>query len=150
MRSRCLVRARQPSFARVIRFLFAALTFLVPVGSMAAQSPDTAVLRPAASGVYSEDQAVQGKATFQMYCASCHSPTFHTDDAFRKGWFGRSVYELFRVLKTTMPEDNVGGLSDDEYARVIACILQINGFPAGKDSLPADSTVMSRVKIGAR
>ena len=64
------------------------------------------------------------------------------------GWFGRSVYDLFKVLKTTMPEDNIGGLSDEEYTRVIAYILKLNGFPAGKDSLSSDSTVTRGIRIG--
>ena len=52
------------------------------------------------------------------------------------------------TLKTTMPEDNIGGLSDDEYTRVISYILKLNGFPAGKDSLAADTTAMRKLRIG--
>lgn len=65
-------------------------------------------------------------------------------------WFGRRVSDLFRVLKTTMPEDNIGGLSDDDYTRVITYILRLNGFPTGKDSLPSDSTFMRGIRIGPR
>ncbi len=104
--------------------------------------------RSAAIGVYSVEQAARGDTVFKATCASCHEPTFHSDAQFRMNWFGRSVYDLFKILKTTMPEDNIGGLSDDEYTRVIAYILKLNGFPASMDSLRADTLEMQRIRIG--
>lgn len=101
-----------------------------------------------APGVYSDAQAAKGRTAFQMYCASCHAASDYAGEQFRMNWFGRRVSDLFRVLKTTMPEDNIGGLSDDDYTRVITYILKLNGFPAGPDSLPADSTRMRAIRIG--
>lgn len=121
------------------------LALLVAAAPLAAQSSDTT---RAATGTYTEDQAARGDTAFKKHCLSCHSPTFHADEQFRMNWFGRSVYDLFKVLKTTMPEDNIGGLSDDDYTRVIAYILKLNGFAAGADSLRADSTAMRRIRIG--
>ena len=57
----------------------------------------------------------RGDVAFQSYCLSCHTPTFHTGEQFRMSWLGRTVYDYFKVVKTTMPEDNPGGLTDDEY-----------------------------------
>ena len=99
-------------------------------------------------GVYNDAQATQGRTAFEMYCASCHAASDYAGEQFRMNWFGRKVSDLFRVLKTTMPEDNIGGLSDDDYTRVITYILKLNGFPAGKDSLPSDSTLMRAIRIG--
>ena len=56
-------------------------------------------------------------------------------------------YDLFKTLKTTMPDDNPGSLSDDQYTRVIAYILKLNGFASGTDSLAADSTAMRRLRL---
>jgi len=106
-------------------------------------------LERSASGSYAEDQAAKGKTLYETHCASCHETSFHTDEQFRFNWFGRTVYELFKTLKTTMPEDNPGGLSDDEYTRVITYILKLNGFAPGTDSLPSDSLVQKRVRIRA-
>jgi mono/diheme cytochrome c family protein len=101
------------------------------------------------SGAFTEDQVKRGEITFQNYCLSCHTPTFHTGEQFRMSWFGRTVYDYFKVVKTTMPEDNPGGLTDEEYTRVIVYIFRMNGFPAGTDSLPADTLAMKTIRIVA-
>lgn len=85
---------------------------------------------------------------YASYCASCHTTAFHTDAQFRFNWLGRSVLELFKVLRATMPEDNPGALSDDDYLRVIAYILQLNGYPPGPDSLVADTTRLRTIRFG--
>jgi mono/diheme cytochrome c family protein len=101
------------------------------------------------AGAFSEDQVKRGELAFQSYCLSCHTPTFHTGEQFRMNWLGRTVYDYFKVVKTTMPEDNPGGLTDEEYARVIVYIFKMNGFPTGADSLPADTVVMKSIRIAA-
>jgi mono/diheme cytochrome c family protein len=120
---------------------------ILAAAPLAAQT-DASGERSVTHGAYADDQAAKGEKAFQVYCASCHTTADHTDEKFRFNWFGRTVYDLFKTLKTTMPEDNVGGLTDDEYARVIAYILKINGFPAGADSLKADSVEMAKIRIG--
>ena len=115
----------------------------------AASAQTNGDLKPATAGVYKEEQAVLGDSLFQRNCLSCHTPTFHSDDQFKMNWIGRTVFDLFKLLKTTMPEDNIGGLSDDDYTRVIAYILKLNGFPAGADSLSADTLAQKRIKIGS-
>ena len=125
-------------------FVIAALVIVATATEAQAQE-----LKPASAGVYKEDQAARGDTLFQRTCLSCHTPSFHADEQFRMNWIGRTVFDLFKLLKTTMPEDNIGGLSDDDYTRVIAYILKLNGFPAGADSLSADSLAQRRIKIGA-
>ncbi|MEX2153158.1 MAG: cytochrome c [Gemmatimonadaceae bacterium] len=115
---------------------------------LAAQSNGPPERSAATHGAYAEDQATQGEMVFKKFCASCHELSFHTGEQFRMSWFSRTVYDLFKVLKTTMPEDNIGGLTDDEYARVMAYVFKLNGFPASADSLRADSLEMQRIRIG--
>lgn len=122
----------------------------VAAASAAAQTPappDTT--RPATKGVYTEEQSARGDTVFQKFCLACHTPSSYSDSTFRANWFGRTVFDLFKTLKSTMPEDNIGGLTDDEYTRVIAYILKLNGFPAGADSLRADSIATRRIRIGS-
>ena len=114
-----------------------------------ASAQDAGTLKPASAGVYKEDPAARGDTVFQRTYLSCHTPSFHAAEQFKMNWIGRTVYDLFKLLKTTMPEDNIGGLSDDDYTRVIAYVLKLNGFPAGADSLSSDSLAQKRIKIGS-
>lgn len=123
--------------------------FVIVAAASVAQAQTSPDLRPATAGVYNEEQALSGDTLFQRNCISCHTPQFHADEQFKMNWLGRTVYDLFKLLKTTMPEDNIGGMSDDDYTRVIAYILKLNGFPAGADSLSADSLAQKRIKIGS-
>jgi len=126
------------------------LSLVMAASSLRAQSADqNGVPERSAAGTYTEDQASRGKIVYDSYCAACHTTAFHTDEQFRFNWFGRTVADLFKTLRTTMPEDNPGGLGDDDYARVIAYILKLNGFAAGADSLPADTLVMKTIRIRA-
>ena len=130
---------------------FLSLTLLLaPAAGMAQSNGSTSVVAATSTtqGVYSDAQAAKGRTAFEAYCASCHAASDYAGEQFRMNWYGRRVSDLFRVLKTTMPEDNIGGLSDDDYTRVITYMLKLNGFPAGKDSLPSDSTVMRGIRIG--
>src|SRR3954469_1499413 len=120
----------------MFRIILLAALAAVPLSAQTNTSPpDTS--RDAA-GAYTDSQATLGEKVYQGNCLSCHETTFHTGEQFRFSWFGRSVYDLFKLLKTTMPDDNVGGLSDDDYTRVIAYILKLNGFSPGADSLKGD------------
>jgi mono/diheme cytochrome c family protein len=139
------VSLRSRALARDTLVLIVTLIVASPA-SLRAQAATDSVER-SASGAFTDDQATRGSASYQAYCESCHEQGYHTSDKFRQKWFGRTVYELFTTLRTTMPDDNPGGLTDEEYARITAYILKLNGFVAGTDSLPADSLRMSLHRI---
>jgi hypothetical protein len=60
------------------------------------------------------------------------------------------VFDLFELLRTTMPDDNPGGLSAQQYKDIVAYILKTNGIPAGTDSLPGDPEALRLIKIDAK
>ncbi|HMC55775.1 MAG TPA: cytochrome c [Gemmatimonadaceae bacterium] len=128
-------------YALILSLLLAA----APLGAQAPAHSDSA--DHAAAGAYTEDQATRGKTVYESYCAACHTTSFHTDEQFRFNWFGRTVADLFKTLRSSMPEDNPGGLSDDDYTRVIAYILKLNGFAAGADSLTSDTLKLKTIRI---
>jgi mono/diheme cytochrome c family protein len=103
--------------------------------------------KPATAGVYTEAQATLGEVVFRGTCSSCHVPSDLSGEQFKLNWFGKTVGEYVRILRKTMPDDNPGALSDDEYTRVTAYILKLNGYPAGADSLTSDSTKTNLIKI---
>ena len=58
-------------------------------------------------------------------------------EEFLGGWDGEILAELMLLMMDTMPEENPGGLSEEEYTDVLAFLLQENGYPAG-DELTTD------------
>ena len=97
------------------------------------------------AGVYTEAQAVRGQALFKTKCASCHAPNYFTDDSFYANFAGKPLWELFDVISDSMPEDNPGSLKKEEYADVIAFLLQLSKFPAGSADLPIDKDALSAI-----
>ena len=96
---------------------------------------------PDASGIsYSADQAEQGGAVYGRRCESCHGDTMTggvgggpplTGDYFFSLWGEQPLSTLYSFIKSAMPEDNPGSLSNSQVTLVLAYILQFNGFPAG-------------------
>lgn len=50
-----------------------------------------------------------------------------------------NVYRLFTIIAADEPQNNPGSLTGEQYADVVAFILQRNGYPAGKNELLAFS-----------
>lgn len=125
------------------------LSALGPGAPVAAAQTDSApaAARSATDGVYASAQAARGEAEFKRTCAGCHVPSQFSGAAFARSWSGRSVYELFSLIRTTMPFDNPGQLSREAYADVVSYLLQLNGYPAGERELPADEGALRRVKF---
>lgn len=88
-----------------------------------------------------------GESVYRATCSACHTPSDQSGPQFKLNWFGRTIFDYFINLKKTMPDDNPGGLSDDEYRRATAYILKLNGFKPGAVPLPVDTTEMKLIKI---
>ena len=133
-----------------------AAVFAVVAYAGAAQATQTTP-KTVWDGVYSEAQAARGKAAVGEHCAVCHledlsgdaitmSPALVGAD-FLAGWDGMNLDELFTLIKTTMPQQEPGSLTDDIYRDALAFTLQVNKFPAGPDELKAASAVLKEIKI---
>jgi len=125
--------------------------FAVCIASATAQAQATdSTGKSVWQGVYNESQAARGDTEHQNNCTSCHGTEKYSGEAFAKAWIGRTAFDLFDQLKTTMPDDNPGGLSVQQYVDVIAYIFKVNGMPAGTDSLSNDPEALRRIKIDAK
>lgn len=113
----------------------------------AAQDGSTHPTRSTLTGVYTAQQAARGRDVYALACAACHTPATHTSPAFVLAWDGRPLSDLFGYLRESMPKNEPGSLSAQEYVQVMAYLLRMNGFPAGADELPADSTALVRIRI---
>ena len=131
-----------------------------PSPAPAAQAPapatrPTAAAPPAAatqslstaSGVYTDDQANRGKTAWQSICASCHTTAEHAGSKFAGDWKGHSLLEFYVSLYSTMPKDDPGTLSEEEYMDIIAYMLKLNGMRSGGAELVPDTTALKAIRM---
>jgi alcohol dehydrogenase (cytochrome c) len=102
--------------------------------------------------IYTAAQAAAGRAAYQANCASCHvadlggrneAPQLAGGD-FMNTWRSRSTRDLFDYMSSTMPPGGPS-LSADQYASIVAYILQQNGAAAGGTVF----TETTAVQVGA-
>ena len=112
-------------------------------------------------GVFTEEQVKRGQAVYPGPCGTCHGRRLNgaPDDPdmqstpplararFLRNWAGRSLATLFEYTRATMPENNPGSLTDEEYVDLIAYMLDVGGMPAGDDELQPDPQSLARVVI---
>src|SRR5690606_13639337 len=70
------------------------------------------------SGVYSEEQAARGLAIQQEVCSACHTLDDWGGGTVLQGYTGLSAYDLVNRLRETMPMDEPGRLSFQQYTDV--------------------------------
>jgi hypothetical protein len=83
-------------------------------------------------------------------CGQCHTMNQHSGTAFATAWNNRRLFDLYEIVHNTMPLDNPGGLSDEEYIDVVAYLLELNGVPAGTSSLQAEPTALKALRIDVK
>ena len=108
---------------------------------------------PIWSGAFSSEQAVRGKSSYDLFCASCHGQDLAGQNGpalkgarFLSIWDAATLREFFRKVSTTMPRAQAR-LDDAVYLDVIAYVLQQNGFPAGPRELTAGPETLARYQI---
>src|SRR5678809_747839 len=102
-----------------------------------------------AAGPFTAEQASAGKAAYEANCAGCHGSDLMgapplAGEGFIGGWRTRTTRDMYGLIRTTMPADNPGGLSEPTYVNIVAYILQFNGVAAGTTPL----TPTTDVRIG--
>nr|WP_299593155.1 cytochrome c [Sphingomonas bacterium] len=106
------------------------------------------------TGVYSEAQSERGAAVYAQHCAACHGAALTAGSAppltgpFWSSWNGRSMAELYGLVRGSMPQDAPSSLSDTAYADVTAHMLKVGGYPAGATDLPASAEALATMTIG--
>jgi quinoprotein glucose dehydrogenase len=106
-------------------------------------------------GVYAQTQAGRGKEIYASSCSGCHGDTLEgsgqipplAGPEFLNDWKGQTLADLFDKMKTTMPADSPGKLTNDQNIDLLAFLLSFNKFPAGSADLKYDRTVLERIRI---
>ena len=107
--------------------------------------------RTTQEGVHTQEQATRGAALYKVQCASCHGvgleglqgPPLVGDD-FMRIWNG-PLADLVSKIQHTMPANAPGKLTAQQSADILAYMLQVGKFPAGKTELSADEKILSQI-----
>ncbi len=108
-------------------------------------------------GIYTKEQAERGHQLYDAQCADCHGTKLEgttstplTGPPFIASW-GRpdlTLDDFFYIVRKTMPKDAAGSLTREQYADVVAYILQQNGFRPGERELVPGDTIMKTIRFG--
>jgi mono/diheme cytochrome c family protein len=91
-------------------------------------------------GVYTSAQAARGAKLFDSNCTMCHrepggnAPVL-AGERFTKTFSDATLQTVFTTIKTTMPRNAPGSLSDAEYVDLVAHLLRINNYADGMNEL---------------
>jgi mono/diheme cytochrome c family protein len=95
-------------------------------------------------GVYTGEQAKRGQAIYVDRCSPCHGATLEGDIApplvggdFIGDWDKQPLSDLAGKIQNTMPANDPGKLTRPQTADIVAYILQVGKFPAGRAELAA-------------
>ena len=99
-------------------------------------------VRTVLDGVYTESQAVRGETAYAANCARCHGANLESfsgpplkDNLFMDRWREFDLSVLFDVIKDSMPKDQPGSLTEQQYLDIASHILRANGIPPGSKEL---------------
>ena len=147
--------------ASFVRWGAALVVIAAAATLVAAQSASpTPPPNSARAALFTQAQATNGEAVYARACAACHGAALTggaapplTGPVFARSWGDPRVTldDLFFVIRTTMPPNNLGALSPPERAAVFAHILKTNGYPAGAVPLTADAPQLreQRLRVAA-
>ena len=122
-------------------FIAAAVSVAVMPLRIHSQDSQTRNAKTVWDGVFSEDQARRGRASYNASCASCHRDDLTGYEGALKGqkfvdrWREEALESLYSNIKRSMPRNAPGTLETATYLDIVAYILQQNGFPAGVSDL---------------
>ena len=109
-------------------------------------------------GVYSIDQASRGETVYSETCVSCHGQDLGGNSnspglvgmGFMFLWEGRTLGEFFEKIRSDMPTDRPGQLTQQNYLDVLAYILLKNAFPSRTEELSSNLEILNEITISSK
>ena len=97
-------------------------------------------------GIYTEQQAAQGKLAYEQHCADCHHLTLRgtghgpelAGPNFLAKWGNQTVADLNTLSTAQMPAGAPHSLKPEVYIAITAHLLRVNGAAAGEQALNAE------------
>jgi cytochrome c len=161
----------QRTRAATVAVTTVAVVFCVVGAGRARSTQGSSNARSVRSGVYTVDQARRGREHYRKRCVLCHldngqgrgaepeivgqsleregdaeAPAV-AGEAFLTKWNGQTARALYELMRKTMPVGGAGSLSTQEYADVLAYLLELSKLPAGQQELPAASDQLGLITI---
>lgn len=88
-----------------------------------------------------------GEQWFRSACIECHAVGALANGDFRLKWGGRSAWELFERIRSTMPETNPGSLTPGTYAAIAAYLIRLNGMSVATRLSASDSSALTKLRL---
>lgn len=137
---------------KIPKFIYCHLVLLATLFFSAGQAQSESSIW---EGVYTQEQASRGEATYSANCASCHAGDLRGNSntpsllgmSFMFIWEGQSLGQLYTKMRDEMPSDRPGSLSSQTYADLLAFLLSSNQFPTGMEELTGDTAVLDKISI---
>lgn len=126
------------------RLSAALIVFAAALSGRAAVSAAQDPAPPAVPLAFTEAQAERGNQVFSRVCLECHGRKDMSSDDFRVKWNGRTAFDLFDRIRSTMPEYEPGSLPLANYVDVTAYIAKLNGLAAGDTELTGDEAALKK------
>ena len=143
-------RSEASATFRPMKRVVASILLMLSSGASAQDTTSAPPGSATSKGVYSAGQAERGEKVYQKICIECHEPFEFTGSLFDKEWLGKTAFDFFDLVKTTMPDDKPGTLNRDDVVDVMAYIFKLNTYPAGQADLPNDDEKLKLIHIDAR
>ena len=89
----------------------------------------------------------RGQAVFEEECSRCHVPV-EMQARLNARWLGRPGAELYELIRTTMPAETPGSLSNAQYMDLAAFLMRNAAVPV-PDALSADALLATTITPAA-
>ena len=112
-----------------------------------AQAPQPAVPRSDSAAAAVARQLDVGEKWFLSACISCHAIGAVNNPDFRLKWSGQNAYTFFERIRSTMPGNSPGSLTQGTYASIVAYLLKLNGMTVGVRTISSDSSALASILL---
>jgi mono/diheme cytochrome c family protein len=109
-------------------------------------------------GVYTDEQATRGLTVYRARCSTCHGAALDgrsgpplTGNDFMATWSAQPLLDLANKIRRTMPKADDGPrLTPAQTSDLVAYLLQVGKFPAGRSELPSDEAALKQLTFSGQ
>ena len=115
-----------------------------------ATTPAPTVTDSGVAPEFTSAQSTAGAVVYASTCSRCHALSQWSGGTFAAGWQNRRVSDFHDLVSATMPQDNPGSLSAEQYLNVTAYILEQACFATGPVAMRADTATLRHARINIK